>query len=76
MQVDVEKRLFTVEEYSRMAEAGILAEDDRVELINGEIIQMSPVGSKHAECLTLHSSDSMTPLAFPDFALPIETLLG
>lgn len=42
------RRRFTVEEYHQMAEAGILREDDRVELIDGEIIQMPPVGGPHA----------------------------
>jgi len=42
------KRLFTVAEYYRMAEAGILTEDDRVELLEGEITAMSPLGSRHA----------------------------
>ncbi|MFB2878938.1 Uma2 family endonuclease [Floridanema aerugineum] len=51
MSVQLEKRLFTVDEYYRMAEAGILGEDDRVELIAGEIIKMSPIGSPHAGCV-------------------------
>jgi Uma2 family endonuclease len=39
---------YTVEEYRRMATAGILGEDDRVELIQGEVIDMAPTGSLHA----------------------------
>ena len=42
------RKLFTVSEYYTMAEAGILREDDRVELIEGEIWQMTPIGSPHA----------------------------
>ena len=34
-----------------MAEAGILHEDDRVELIEGKIIQMAAIGSRHAACV-------------------------
>jgi Uma2 family endonuclease len=47
----VKRRLFTVDEYYQMAAAGILAEDDRVELIEGEIVEMSPVGPVHAACV-------------------------
>jgi Uma2 family endonuclease len=48
MSVEVAKRSFTVAEYHRMGEVGILSEDDRVELIEGEIVRMSPIGSPHA----------------------------
>ncbi len=48
MAVDIQKRLFTTDEYETMLAAGILSEDDRVELIEGEILQMSPIGSPHA----------------------------
>ena len=39
---------FSVDDYYKMAEAGILTEGERLELLNGEIVEMSPIGSKHA----------------------------
>lgn len=42
------RRLFTVDEYYRMAEVGILQPDERVELIEGELVQMRPIGIAHA----------------------------
>jgi Uma2 family endonuclease len=51
MALSVTKRRFTVTEYYQMAQAGILSEDDRVELLEGEIIEMSPISSRHASCV-------------------------
>ena len=50
MAVDIERerRRFTIEEYERMVETGILEQDERVELIEGEIVEMSPIGNPHA----------------------------
>src|SRR5262249_32218114 len=47
MAIEISRRLFTVHEYHRMVDAGILHEDDRVELIRGEIVAMSPIGPRH-----------------------------
>jgi Uma2 family endonuclease len=52
MPVELRRRRFTVDEYDAMADAGILTEDDHVELIDGEIIQMAPIGSLHAACVS------------------------
>ena len=39
---------FSVAEYHQLIAAGIFGEDDRVELIGGDLVMMSPIGSKHA----------------------------
>jgi Uma2 family endonuclease len=48
MATQIKHWKFTVTDYTRMAEAGILTEDDRVELIDGEVRAMAPIGSRHA----------------------------
>ena len=48
MAIELKRRRFTVDDYYRMAEVGILTEDDRVELLDGEIVEMTPIGSDHA----------------------------
>ena len=48
MAVQMHRWQFTVADFARMAEAGIFAEDDRVELIDGAVCVMSPIGPRHA----------------------------
>ncbi len=40
---------FSVADYHRMGEAGILDEDDRVELLEGQVVEMAPIGPGHAD---------------------------
>src|SRR5215212_3778153 len=51
MSVQIVRRHFNITEYYRMAAAGVFNEDDRVELIEGEIVEMNPIGSRHAACV-------------------------
>jgi Uma2 family endonuclease len=42
---------FSVDDYHRMVEAGILTKDDRVELLHGEIVVMAPISRRHSACV-------------------------
>ena len=42
---------FTVDDYHRLAALGILGEDERVELLDGQIVEMTPIGPAHAGCV-------------------------
>ena len=48
----VARRRFTLEEYRRMGEVGILDEGERVELIEGDLVQMTPIGPRHASVVS------------------------
>ncbi len=48
---EVTRRRFTVHDYHRMGEAGLLHEDDRVELIEGELVEMAAIGTRHLTCV-------------------------
>ncbi len=49
--MEVKRWRFTVHDYHRMGEAGILHEDDRVELIEGELVEMAAIGTRHFACV-------------------------
>lgn len=79
---DLARRRFTVEEYERMGTTGILGEDDRLELLDGEIVSMTPIGPVHAavvdrlnELLVLHLGDRanvrvQNPVRIPPWSEP------
>ena len=46
-----ERKRFTVHDFHAMIEAGVFHEDDRLELVDGEIIEMTPIGKKHVVCV-------------------------
>lgn len=50
--VNASPKRFTVDDYHRLAQLGFFTEDDRVELIRGQIIQMAEKGTAHEVCLT------------------------
>jgi Uma2 family endonuclease len=52
MAVELTRRRFTSAEYYEMMRSGILTEGDRVELIEGEIVEMTPIGTRHAGIVT------------------------
>lgn len=70
-QVEITRRRFTVEEYYRLLDVGILREDDRVELIEGEIIEMSPMKPRHANTIT-KSTNRLVPLVLPDAMVSVQ----
>ncbi len=67
MAVDLKRRRFNVDEYEQMGRAGILGEDDRVELLDGEIVEMTPIGLRHADCVNRLTRSLL--LAFDDAAV-------
>jgi Uma2 family endonuclease len=52
MAVMLRRYRFTVDQYERLAQAQVLTECDRVELLDGEIVEMSPIGDRHASVVS------------------------
>jgi Uma2 family endonuclease len=78
---------FSVEEYNRLGKVGFFDEDDRVELLNGEIIIMAPLGKRHAQAVRrlgrrfnrlfgdVALVDYQNPLILDDFSEPQPDIL-
>lgn len=49
--LEIRRHRFTAEEYRTMGDAGVLGEDQRVELVGGEVVDMAPIGSRHLACV-------------------------
>jgi Uma2 family endonuclease len=78
----LERRRFTVAEVEAMVAAGIMDEDERVELIGGELVPMSPKGLDHevlkralVERWFLASPDHQSPIPATTFRLSLDTYL-
>jgi Uma2 family endonuclease len=53
MATDIERtRKFTADEWRRMVDLGIFGEHERLELIEGEIVEMAPIGDPHGRCVS------------------------
>ena|SRR5437660_8635456 len=51
MALQLPRHKFTADEYEQLGRTGIFTEDDRVELLDGDIVEMSPLGSRHVRCV-------------------------
>ena len=71
MAVNISRRRFSVADYARLRETGILTEDDRVELIDGEIRQMAPIGPVHAGTVN-HLAAMINSQLGPEFTISIQ----
>jgi len=67
MPVQLARRLITTAEYHKMIEAGVFHEDDRLELIDGELFEMSPIGPRHVAAV--NRLNRMLSLQLADFAI-------
>ena len=75
---EVTRRRFTVHEYHCMGEVGILREDDRIELIEGEIVEMAAIGARHLACVNglTRRGGKVESVALPELTLFVDALIG
>ena len=71
MTVTAERHRFTAEEYYDLYRTGVLADSERTELVDGEVIQMAPIGSGHC-ATTDRINDVLMPLVSDRFIVRIQ----
>jgi Uma2 family endonuclease len=74
MAVPMQKRFVTLDEYQQMAEDGVFPPEARLELIHGEIVEMSPIGPRHSASvrrLIRHFSSRLSDYAMVDVQNPV-----
>lgn len=74
MSVEVTRRQFTVDEYIRMIDARILDGADHVELIEGDILEMAPIGPSHASCVAMLTRQLVVGVGARGLVVPQMTL--
>lgn len=74
IEVEPQRRRFTVDEFQRMGEAGIFAPDERLELIDGAVIQMTPVGPRHVMSM-FAVDDFLRSMVGPEVQVAIQNML-
>lgn len=72
MAASLPRYRFTVVDYRRMGESGILAPDARVELLDGEIVTMSPIGPLHVYSVTL-LNDHLAARVGPEWLVAVQS---
>jgi hypothetical protein len=81
MSARPERHLFTVDEYERMGMVGLFSEDDRVELIEGEIVETAPRGTgsgpnAYTQARQLVAGGSLTPAGLGGVTVRVTDILG
>lgn len=66
----LQRKLLNLSDYHKMIEVGILTQSDKVELINGEILHMSPIGTKHTA--TVNRINKLFSSSFPELIVQVQ----
>ncbi len=67
----ITRKRFTTQEYEQIIAAGVIGEDDRLELLEGEIVEMSPIGPSHSGCV-LKLTEQLYKLQSPQIMVRVQ----